>query len=408
MDAQALGRYLRESRETKEITLEEAEHALKIRRRILESFELGQFTFSDATIVQTRGFIRNYARFLGLDDDRVVTYYESALEEATNPRRRRSTRSSTQNNVPQVPMAPRKITDTNPSLPAVPSMLDRPARRRSLINSLVMFLLAGASVAVIVFVVYQLLSQARPAQDTVDSSILNQLPPSPTFTLVPSPTVAQQPTQIIALQPNYTGKGILVTIALTQRTWMRVIADGEQKYIGLARPGDQLPDFAGQTSVTVTAANAEALKVIYNGKEQPIFGGRGQQVDITFSLTNVQVSSGPGFEPTSEFTATVPPTSAIDVGATVAALTPTVTPGPSPTPTNTLTPTMTFTPSPTEPPTPTITYTPSITFTPSTTPTLTVTPTLTLTPTITQTPSPTAILPPRVTQEGLPATKPAG
>jgi cytoskeletal protein RodZ len=407
MDAQALGRYLRESRETKEITLEEAEHALKIRRRILESFELGQFTFSDATIVQTRGFVRNYARFLGLDDDRVVTYYESALEEATNPRRRRSTRS-TQNNVPQVPMAPRKITDTNPSLPAVPSMLDRPARRRSLINSLVMLLLAGASVAVIVFVVYQLLSQSRPAQDTVDNSILNQLPPSPTFTLVPSPTVAPQPTQVIAIQPGYTGKGILVTIALTQRTWMRVTADGEQKFIGLARPGDQLPDFAGQTSVVVSAANAEALKVIYNGKEQSIFGGRGQQVDITFSLTNVQVSSGPGFEPTSEFTATVPPTSAIDVGATVAALTPTVTPGPSPTATNTLTPTMTFTPSPTEPPTPTITYTPSITFTPSTTPTLTVTPTLTLTPTITQTPSPTAILPPRVTQEGLPATKPAG
>lgn len=401
MDAQALGRYLRESRETKEITLEDAERALKIRRRILESFELGQFTFSDATNVQTRGFIRNYARFLGLDDDRVVAYYESALEEATSPRRRRSSTRTTQN-VQQVPMAPRKITDTNPSLPAVPSMLDRPARRRSLLNSLVMFLLAGASVAVIVFVVYQLLSQARPAQDTVDSSILNQLPASPTFTAVPSATTAPLPTQVIVLQPGYTGKGILVTIAFTQRTWLRVSTDGAQKYVGLARPGEQLPDFAAENNVTVTAANAEALKVIYNGKEQPIFGGRGQQVDIVFSLTNVQVSSGPGFEPTSEFTATVPPTSAIDVGATVAALTPTVTPGPSPTPTNTPTATLTFTPSPTIPPTPTITYTPSMTFTPSTTPTLT------LTPTITQTPSPTAILPPRVTQEGLPATKPAG
>ncbi len=406
MDAQALGRYLRESRETKEITLEDAEHALKIRRRILESFELGQFTFSDATNVQTRGFVRNYARYLGLDDDRVVTYYESALEEATNPRRRRSTRST--QTASQVPMAPRKITDTNPALPAVPSLLDRPARRKGLMNSLAMLLVAGASVAVIVFVVAQLLGQARPAQDPIDTSILNQLPASPTFTLVPSPSLVPRPTQVIVIQPNYNGKGILVTITLTQRTWMRVIADGEQKFIGLARPGEQLPDFAGQTNVTVTAANAEALKVVYNGKEQPIFGGRGQQVDITFSLTNVQVSSGPGFEPTSEFTATVPPTSAIDVGATVAALTPTVTPGPSPTPTDTPTATLTFTPSPTEPPTPTITYTPSITFTPSSTPTLTVTPSLTLTPTITQTPSPTAILPPRVTQEGLPATKPAG
>ncbi len=400
MDAQALGRYLRESRETKEITLEDAEHALKIRRRILESFELGQFTFSDATNVQTRGFIRNYARFLGLDDDRVVTYYESALEEATNPRRKRSTRAS--QTAPQVPMAPRKITDTNPSLPAVPSMLDRPARRNSFLNSLVMFLLAVASIVVIIFVVAQLLGQTRPAQDTVDSSILGQLPASATFTPVPSQTVAPQPTQVVILQPAYTGKGVVVTITLTQRTWMRVLVDGEQKFIGLARPGDQLQDFIGQQNIVVTAANAEALKVIYNGKVQPIFGGRGQQVDITFTLTNVQVSSGPGFEPTSEFTATVPPTSAIDVGATVAALTPTVTPGPSPTPTNTPTITPTFTASPTLEPSPTITFTPSLTFTPS------ITPTVTLTPTITQTPSPTAILPPRVTQEGLPATKPVG
>lgn len=400
MDAQALGRYLRESRETKELTLEEAEHALKIRRRILESFELGEFTFKDATNVQTRGFIRNYARFLGLEEDRVVAYYESALEEAANPRRRRSTRQA--QSAPQVPMAPRKITDTNPSLPAVPSMLDRPARRNSLINSLVMLLLAGASIAVIVFVVAQLLGQSRPAQDTVDSSILNQLPPSPTFTLVPTLTVPPPPTQIVVLQPNYTGKGILVTIKLTQRTWLRIIADGEQKFIGMTRPGDQLPDIAGQNTIVVTAANAEALDVVYNGKQQPIFGGRGQQVDITFSLTNVQVSSGPGFEPTSEFTATAPPTSAIDVGATIAALTPTVTPGPSPTPTLTPTITPSETPSPTPLPSPTLTLTPSLTFTPSTTPTET------LTPTITQTPSPTAILPPRVTQEGLPATKPVG
>lgn len=400
MDAQALGRYLRETRESKELTLEEAEHALKIRQRILESFELGQFTFSDSTNVQTRGFIRNYARFLGLDEDRVVTYYESALEEATTPRRRRSTRQH--QSAPQVPMAPRKITDTNPSLPAVPSMLDRPARRSNLLNSLVMFLLAIASIAVIIFVVTQLLGQARPAQDTVDNSILNQLPPSPTFTPVPTQTVPPPPTQIIVLQPNYNGKGVLVTVKLTQRTWMRITADGEQKFIGLGRPGDQLPDIAGQNEVVVTAANAEALDIIYNGKQQPIFGGRGQQVDITFSLTNVQVSSGPGFEPTSEFTATAPPTSAIDVGATIAALTPTITPGPSPTPTQTPTITPTFTPSPTPLPSPTITLTPSLTFTPSTTPTDT------LTPTITQTPSPTAILPPRVTQEGLPPTKPAG
>lgn len=45
----------------------------------------------------------------------------------------------------------------------------------------------------------------------------------------------------------------------------------------------------------VTAANAEALDIVYNGKQQEIFGGRGQQVDIIFTLTNVEVSSGSRF-----------------------------------------------------------------------------------------------------------------
>ena len=41
MDAQALGRYLRETREAKELTLDEAARALRIRQRVLELFEAG-------------------------------------------------------------------------------------------------------------------------------------------------------------------------------------------------------------------------------------------------------------------------------------------------------------------------------------------------------------------------------
>ena len=59
MDAQALGRYLRQSRDAKELTLEEAERALHIRRRVLDSFELGDFNIPDMSVVQIRGFIRN-------------------------------------------------------------------------------------------------------------------------------------------------------------------------------------------------------------------------------------------------------------------------------------------------------------------------------------------------------------
>jgi cytoskeletal protein RodZ len=392
MDTQALGRYLRETREAKEITLEDAERALRIRQRTLESFELGQFTFSDASDVQIRGFVRNYARYLGLEEDRILAYYEAARREAQSPRRRNGKRT-TQN---MTPVAPRKITDTNPTLPPVPLVQDRPDRR-SLLNTLVMLLLAVASIAVIVFVVGQLIGQTQPDQAANSSSdngsILAQLPPSPTYTPLPTFTPLPSPTPLSGFQQNYAGQPVLVTIQTTQRTWLRVASDGVQRFVGMVRPGDALPDFPARDNVALTASNAEALQVIYNGKTQPSFGGRGQKVDIVFKSTGIQVSSGPGFDPTSAFSPTPLPTSAIDVGAAIAALTPSNTPGPSPTPT--LTPSITPTPSDT----PTATPTPTLTFTPSNTPTMTDTPTITPTPTA------TAILPPRVTQEGLPPTK---
>jgi transcriptional regulator with XRE-family HTH domain len=400
MDAQALGRYLRETREAKELTLEDAERALRIRQRILESFELGEFTLADASTVQIRGFIRNYARYLGLDEDRIIAYYEAARQEAELPRRKNGKRR-TGEYATVAPTAPRRITDTNPSLPAVPVVTDRPPRQSNFLNTLVLLLVAGAALAVIVFVVVQLVGQPQnnPAADPAGVEILGNLPASPSYTPVPTLTPAPTLTPILGVQQNYNGQGILVTMAFTQRTWLRVLTDGIEQYVGIAVPGQTPLEYSARESVTVTASNAEALEVIWNGQPQPVFGGRGQKVDIVFGLDNVQISSGPDFDPTSEFTPTPVPTSHIDVGAAIAALTPTVTPGPSPTPT--LTPSVTPTPSDT----PTITPTPSNTPTETNTPTLTRTPTITPTPTFTLTPSPTAILPPRVTQEGLPPTK---
>jgi hypothetical protein len=401
MDSQALGRYLRESREAKELTLDDAEQALRIRQRILESFELGEFTFADASEIQIRGFIRNYARFLGLDEDRVVQLYDAArLGPARAKRGKKKGKRDTQ---PSPMLMPRSITDTNPSLPAVPiGLLESPRRGRGILNTLVMLLVGLAALSVIVFVTVQLLQQPENLIDAPGPDILAQLPPSPTFTPMLTSTPFSSPTALPAQsQQVYSGQGVLVTIEMSQRTWLRVVSDEVEQFAGIVRPG-QVLEYPARSSVVVTASNAEALVVTYNGQRQATFGGRGQRVDVIFTEDDVQITTGPGFDPTPEFSPTPLPTSDIDVGALIAELTPTSTPGPSPTPT--LTPSITFTPSNT----PTQTDTPTITFTPSHTPPPTDTPTITPTPTDTLTPTPTAILPPRVTQEGLPPTKEGG
>ncbi len=384
MDAQSLGRYLRESRTAREITLDDAESVLRIRRRVLEAFESGDFDVTDASSVQVRGFIRNYAAFLGLDPDKVVEYYEAAIREGGRKRLRLRRRRKTAD-----PLAPRKITDTPPSLPAV-TLTDREYTRPggSFFNRLVIILLSLAAVAVIVFVTVQLvvIPATTPESYSVPPEVL-QIPVAATLTLLPTFTPASLPTEVPRAQQAYTGQGVMVTIEFSQRSWVRLSADGVERYTGIALPGVTVLEYQANERIDVTAGNAGGLIIIYNGQSQGSFGRRGQQVDITFLPERMDVSSAPGFDPTPEYSPTPEPTSESLAATLLAELTPSNTPGPSPTPT--LTPTYT----------PTLTYTPTMTFTPS------ITPTPSDTPTITPTPSPTAILPPRVTQPNLTPTK---
>lgn len=419
MDAHALGRYLRETREAKELTLEQAVSTLRIRQHILESFERGEFLIVDASSVQIRGFIRNYARFLGLDDDLVIQYYESSLQGSRKRRRQKKEKRRTKRPSQEVPLsAPRSITDTNPSRPHLTTLGEqRETQQERLLRALnitMVFLVAAAALAVIVFVIVQLIEQPEDSIPSGNRDILGQLPPTPTFTIAPTFTPRPTVSALPGIQQNFDGRGVAVTIEAQQRTWMRVLTDGNVQIARLIRPGEIL-EYRSLNQIVVNASNAEALNIIYNGQQQGSFGGRGQAVDITFTADGrVDIVTGPGFEPTSPFTPTPPPTDDRLAGTLIAAQTPTNTPGPSPTqtdtPTITDTPSITLTPSATDTPsdTPTMTLTPSATFTPSNTPTATRTPTITPTPSQTFTPSPTAILPPRATSENPTPTKGGG
>ncbi|MDX2161846.1 MAG: DUF4115 domain-containing protein [bacterium] len=433
MDAQALGRYLRQSREAKELTLEDAEDALRIRRRILESFELGEFNLSEFSSVQITGFMRNYARWLGLDENVILQYYESALlETARRDRRTQKRKARRRGKRDTQPMSAANggnralSSDTSPKVPRAASPqpaynggytsnLPPPRQGMGLFGFVVRLLLGLTSLAVIVFVTVQFLQDSNinpfPSDDDPTSpDILAQLPPTFTITAIPTRTPILATPVPEGLRQLYSGQGVLVTIQFRQRSWVRVVTDNTERYVGVAVPGLVL-EYPAQEVILVTASNAEALEVVYNGEIQPTLGDRGQRIDLTFTRDRVDIQTGPGFAPTPEVSDTPLPTPTDPQGAIISALTPTNTPGPSPTPSDTptitLTPTITNTPTitPTASDTPTITNTPTITLTPSQTPLPSATSTITPIPSDTPIPSPTAILPPRITATGGPPPK---
>ena len=75
----AFGENLRREREMRGVSLEEISSATKISLRFLEAIEREDFTKLPGGIF-SRSFIRSYARYLGLDEERVIAEYQLAAQ----------------------------------------------------------------------------------------------------------------------------------------------------------------------------------------------------------------------------------------------------------------------------------------------------------------------------------------
>ncbi|MCY3832301.1 MAG: DUF4115 domain-containing protein [Chloroflexi bacterium] len=363
MDAYSLGQILREAREASETTIEEAVAKLRIRQPILEAFEAGEFEIAGVPEIQVRGMLRIYGRFLELDEENVLLLYDQMRVAQEKGRRRRRGRRRR----PAEAEAERALSSTQP-LHEAHLAERRSATCGSLARILLLLIFSAAAIAVIVFVTVELAgvelgNAAAPASAVTTPSPLAQTDaPSATDTVASAPTRSDR--------AQFSGSGILVSVLVTQRSWMQVTVDGVERFSGIAKP-DTLLEYDAVSEVRLAAANALALDVVWNGQQQGPIGARGQRADIRFTATEAIVELGPAGAPT-------PVSPTVEAVVVAAEPEPTATEGPSPTPTETPIPTATYRPRPTATPIPSATPTEG---------------------------PPTAILPPRVTQAGLLPTK---
>ncbi len=465
-DAQQIGQHLRAAREALELSINQVEQRTRIRARFLEALEAGDY--SGMTQVQAQGFLRNYARFLGLDIELLLA--EIGDDKGPFRRRRRGELPiSAANNAPAAD-------------PARSARRPRPMRRtRGVFGNIMIVIVAGAIVVAVVLGGYTAIdrwstSETQPvtrdpitpaltseSMDQDDLPAGDETPPAPDDSDAPG---GELPTNSPGDTPGYTpppitGTSVTVIIEIVQRTWIRVETDGEMRYEGVADEGEIL-NYVGGSSVSVRANNAAGLRLTVNNQPQGELGARGQLFDQTFTLDGVAPPSGaapdiPGGDSLATSAAALPasptgaaflfPTATIpldpgdgslfDAMSQTPAGTATFTPLPlQPADTPTLaaedspaavtyltltaavataptdTPTLTTTPTPTA----TFTATPTATLTPPPTSTGTVTPaptatatpmpTLTPTPSATATPTPTLTVTPSLTPSSTPTLTP--
>lgn len=444
-DARALGQRLREAREAKELSLAEVEQGTRIRLKYLEALEQGDY--ASMTPVQAQGFLRNYARFLGLDLELLLR----ELESGQAPRRARKgprlpgRRAASPDTGSEATPVARSLSGAIVPAPAAPRRTRARRARRSFLSNALIVVVAGIIVAGGVLGITRLIDSLVESQTQSGPAGTEPLPaqpsPSPGGTSAPesatAPGAESEATPEEAspapapeepfTPPTLTGTSVTVLIEIIQPGWVSITTDGVVRYEGLARTGEIL-NFTGQQSVGVRANNAAGLRLTVNNQPQGALGARGELFDYTFTLAGVEPPAPPGntggdavsgLSPTPDTAAAL-----LTASPPVATLLFTDTPGvpPVPTPTLpldpgdfsvldsiTLTPLPDVSPQPTDtPPLPlftlsptpvTPTLTPTVTPLPSATPSpsATVTPTWTPSPTLTQTPAPSATASPTAT-----------
>ena len=121
--------------------------------------------------------------------------------------------------------------------------------------------------------------------------------------------------------PDFGTSPVQVYVIVQQRTWMRVIVDGEVQFEGRAMAGSAYP-FAGDQRVELVAGNGAGVQVIFNTQDLGVLGLFGQVVGRVFTLQGIQTPT-PVISPTPLPSETPTPTLE---GAPTETLTPTVAP----------------------------------------------------------------------------------
>ena len=240
-ERQRIGETLRAARLAKGVSLEEAAEATRIRRSALQALESDEFDALPAS-VYTRGFLVNYARYLGLIAEEIAEEFD------------RQQRDSTETPVgePQ----------------------EEHAGRSSLFS--LKFLLAFVFMivlGVILNFVYQEYLSAGPAPivteseptPTTEPTPLVQIPPLRTPSPIPTPEQPPTPTPVIVTGVNVTLR------STTQQAWLSVTADGEVIYVNTIGPetdqGTEPLTWSATESISITFGRTAGVEITVNGSE---------------------------------------------------------------------------------------------------------------------------------------------
>jgi len=232
-----LGEEFRAAREARNLSLSDVSEQIHIRTVYLQSLEDEEWS-AIAAPVYVRGFIRTYARFLGLPGEQAVAIFNESLGASATKQH---------------------------------EVAAAPARRRP---SVLLWVAGAAAVLLVAFVAYNYyMFQEQGGAAQTASAPLVAASAAPADTSAAAPAIAKR---------HKAGGEPTLQVHVTQSSWLLVTIDGTQALEGVFPPGTT-KEFHGNT-VTIRAGNAGGVYLTANGKDLGSMGPSGAVVDRTIGL----------------------------------------------------------------------------------------------------------------------------
>ena len=295
-----IGDTLREERERQNLSIKDIEKGTSIRALYIEAIEKGDFGTLPGN-AYTKGFIRSYANFLKMDAAAAVQQYneennpeEVAAKEAAKRaeeaaeaeqraayEKREAEKERSHSGLfgsgndagrtrPERQVAPSRQ-EKRVSISDFESRVESSHHRQTLIMGIVAVLVIAAG-AYFLFG-----SEDETASKQPQTKVTTQAKK-------PAPAPAKQ--QEAAAKPAEEKKqytDVQVSAKFSERCWVSVKADGKTIFEGTIDEGTS-KDWKAEKELKITAGNAGAVELTYNGENKGVLGGEGEVVEKTYAL----------------------------------------------------------------------------------------------------------------------------